>query len=149
VKLLAIAILEALAEITGGDTPLALFMGDVQAVGEIKQRLEKYLPNTTPSLQSEQNSVVYHLLAQGRSGQSLFDIQNAPLALYQYVTLGSKECNVLLGLAKELMTGERKPTDFLSTIDSHVLSTIAQACAHMVPTRRDLLNNIVTTSSKH
>ena len=42
VKLVAQAILEALAELTGGDAPLTLFMGDLPHEGVAPPRLEDY-----------------------------------------------------------------------------------------------------------
>lgn len=148
VKLLAIGILEALAKTTGGDTPLALFMGDIQSNGETQQRLENYLPVITMPTSHKINSAVYQLLADGRSGQSQFDLQNAPLALYLYNCLGSDGCEELLSIAREMFTGKRTPKDFLATIDPPVISAIAQACAQMVSTRRDLLNHFASTISK-
>jgi len=148
VKLLAIAILEALAETTGGDTPLALFMGDIQANVETQQRLENYLPTVTSPTSLYLNSVVYRLLADGRSGQSQFDLQNAPLALYLYKCLGSGGCEALLPDVQEMFEGKRTATDFLTAIDPSVIAAIAQACAEMVLTRRDLLIHFASTFSK-
>lgn len=146
-KLLAIAVLEALAEISGGDTPLALFMGDIQTDGEGQQRLENYLPGVAVPLSPKLNSTVYNLLANGRSGQSLFDLQTAPLALYLYQCLGGAGCKVLLSVAQEMFAGSRLPEKFLAAIDPSVLSTVARACAQMVPTRRNLLNKFADAMS--
>jgi hypothetical protein len=144
VKLLAIAVIEALAEITGGDAPLALFMGDIQVNGELQQRLENYLPIINPLISLKLNPAVHQLLKEGRSGQSLFDLQNAPLALYLYKCLGSAGCEALLSAAREMFAEKRNPTDYLGTIDQSVISAIAHACAQMVPTRKDLLNHFVS-----
>ncbi len=142
VKLLAIAILEALAETTGGDTPLALFMGDIHPNGETQPRLENYLPAIAASNSLTLNSTVQQLLAEGRPGQSQFDRQDAPLALYLYKCLGSDGCEALHRVAREMFVGNRTPADFLAAIDPPVISTIAQACAQMVPTRRELLDHL-------
>ena len=45
IKLLAIAIIEALAEITGGDAPVALFMGGIPKEEEDAKRFEDFLPD--------------------------------------------------------------------------------------------------------
>ena len=47
IKLLTAAVLEALAEISGGDMPISLFMGDIGAK-EKGDRLEDYLPDYQP-----------------------------------------------------------------------------------------------------
>lgn len=146
-KLLAIAILEALAETTGGDTPMTLFMGDIQAKDEGQQRLENFLPEIDISPSHQIDSTVYSLLADGRSGQSLFDLQNSPLALFLYASLGSDGCRTLLSNAREMLVGKRTPHDFLVTIDPSVLSAVTHACAQMVPTRREMLNRIISAHS--
>ena len=44
IRLVSIAILEALAQVSGGDTPLSIFMGDLSdQTGNIR-RLEDFLP---------------------------------------------------------------------------------------------------------
>jgi hypothetical protein len=147
-KLLAIAILEALAEITGGETPLGLFMGDIQSKGDAQQRLENFLPAITPTAYPELNSTVQYLLEEGRPGQSQFDLQNAPLALYLYKCLGRNGCEVLVSAAQEMFAGKRNPTNFLNSIDPPVISAIANACAQMVPTREKMLNQFASTVSE-
>jgi hypothetical protein len=146
-KLLAIAILEALAEITGGDAPLALFMGAVRGTNERQNRLEAYLPAISTPITQKLNSTIYRLLAIGRSGLSLFDLQNAPLASYLYASLGSDECKTLIPLVDEMFSGNRKPTEFLAAIEPQVLLAIVDACAQMVPTRKELLNCFAATIS--
>ncbi len=147
VKLLAISILEALAEISGGDTPLAFFMGDIQAKGVVQQRLENYLPAIPMPESRNINSTVYRLLSDGRTDQTQFDIRNAPLALFFYKCLGSDGCETLLSGAQEMFAGKRTPSDFLAMVDPQVISAIAQACVRMVPTRRELLQNFLSTIS--
>jgi hypothetical protein len=47
-----------------------------------------------------------------------------------------------------MFSGKRKPTDFLAAIDPQVVSTVVDACAQMVPTRRVLLNRFAATIPK-
>jgi hypothetical protein len=146
VKLLAIAILEALAETTGGDAPLALFMGDIHLSGITQLRLENFLPTIDKPTSLKIDEAIYHLLADGRSGQSQFDLQNSPLAFYLYKCLGSDGCEKLLSVAQEMFAGKLSPMCFLKTIDPPVVLSIVQACEQMVPTRRDLLNHFASTA---
>ena len=78
IKLVAQAILEALAELTGGDAPLTLFMGDLPHEGARPQRLEDFLPDTPIPGWVEVETPVYKLLAAGRRGELGFDLKTAP-----------------------------------------------------------------------
>lgn len=148
VKLLAISILEALAEISGGDTPLALFMGDIQSKSILQHRLENYLPEISMPASRKINSTVYLLLADGRSDQNQFDIQNAPLALFLYANFGSDGCETLLSSAQEMFAGQRPPANYLAMVDPQAISAITQACMRMVPTRRESLQNFLLTITR-
>src|SRR5258706_1301236 len=79
-KILATAILEALARATGGDAPLSLFMGDVPREGVSIKRLEYFLPDVDEPYWVDHNSTIYYLLEAGRSSDTSFDMKNSPLA---------------------------------------------------------------------
>ena len=66
-KLLSMVILEALAEVSGGDAPLALFMGDVRQADEESTRLEDYLLGVEINEAQDQASTVFRLLNDGRA----------------------------------------------------------------------------------
>jgi len=67
------------------------------------------------------------------------------LALYFYKCFGSEGCRVLLPFAQDMFAGNRASDDFLTSIDATVISDIAQACAQMAPTRKDLLLQFAST----
>jgi hypothetical protein len=135
-KLLAVGILEALAEATGGDAPLALFMGDLAEKRETTQRLEDYLPPEQENPDIDRSSTVYQLLISGRTGGSNFDVLDSPLALFVYGSLSPKQIETSIGQAIEYFDGCSTAREFLSKIEPQLLSAIASACAKMVPTRR-------------
>ena len=140
VKLLNIAILEALADVTGGDAPLSLFMGDVGHNGDDARRLENILPPVQLHPTVDPNSILYELLESGRGAPADFnDLKNAPLSLFLYQSLGPERVQYYLQYAREMFDGDLQPEKFLETIDAGILSTIAEVCARMVLTRSEKL----------
>ena len=138
VKLLAIAVLEALAEMTGGDVPLSMFMGDFRRKDEPVKRLEDFLP-PVPAPRSEGQSPVSRLLVFGRASESIFDMKNSPTSLYLYQSLGPDEIKRLLNYAQEMFDGNLGEQEFLAQVDGTVIAAIAEAGASMVLTRRPAL----------
>jgi hypothetical protein len=139
VKLVAQAILEALALQTGGDAPLTLFMGELPNTHARPQRLEDYLPDLPVPTWVDAMSPVYTLLAAGRRGELGFDLKTAPTALFIYKQLKPATISRLLELARRMFAGQLTATEFLSYVDPAVRGAIARACAEMVFTRRELL----------
>jgi hypothetical protein len=134
IKLVAIAILEALSEITGGDAPLSLFMGDIPREGETVKRLEDFLPSV-PAPRPQDQTALYWLLAAGRASESVFDLKNSPTSLFLYQSLGLEEVQRVLAEAQGMFDGKLDPRDFLERVDDSLVSAIAEASASMVVTR--------------
>ena len=144
VKLLTIAILEALAESTGGDAPLSLFIGDASLNGESAPCLADFLPQAAPHPGIDRTSAVYDLLQSARSNPTeLADLTNSPLALFVYHRLGPVKAAEYLVHARALFAGALPPEQFLRLLDPALLAVIAQACAKMVPTRSVKLRRYV------
>lgn len=143
IKLLTQAILEALADETGGDAPLSLFMGDLPDAGSHPRRLEDYLPKIAAPEWLDLTSDLYEMLTHHRISEVSFDLSTAPLSLFVYKSLPPNKVNNLLKLAKELFLGGVSSGGFLSRVDPVVLSPIAFASAEMVYTRREQLMKYV------
>jgi hypothetical protein len=139
IKLLAIAILEAFAEMTGGDAPLALFMGEIPREGEATQRLEDFLPDVDFSDATDQPSSVLHFLERGRTSVSQFDLKRSPLSRFLYSTLAPPHIKQGVNAAKAMFEGQMQAQTFLASLDRSVVSAIAKASAAMVVTRQDAL----------
>jgi hypothetical protein len=137
-KLLAQAFLEALAEESGGDAPLSLFMGDLP-VDESVRRLENYLPEAADLPLLDRASLQRALAESGRRGHPEFDLNTAPLTLYLYHRLRPDEIEIALGLSQEMFAARLAPGDFLRRLNPAVVSAVALASAEMVPTRREKL----------
>ncbi len=134
IKLLTAAVLEALAEISGGDTPISLFMGDIGAQTK-GNRLEDYLPQFEPPPGTRLDGTLRELLANGRASASSFDLQNSPLSLYVYLHLGSDGFHDLLESAQTMFAGARAPREFLDSLPGEMVAAVADGCAQMAFTR--------------
>jgi hypothetical protein len=145
-KLLPMVILEALAEASGGDAPLALFMGDVRKADEESTRLEDYLFEVEINESQDQTSTVFRLLNEGRASASGFDMKNSPLTAFLYKSLGDEGIKLLAAQAKKFLADELKPQAFLSQIPKTVLSAIAKASSMMALTRSQALSRYILPS---
>ena len=134
IKLLTAAVLEALAEISGGDMPMSLVMGDIGAT-ERGSRLEDYLADPAPNGGAPLDPTLRDLLAYGRASASHFDLQNSPVSLYVYRHLGSQGCRELLEAAQRMFAGTLSPRGFLDSLPADMTASIAEGCARMAFTR--------------
>ncbi|HEY9594081.1 MAG TPA: hypothetical protein VHE79_06375 [Spirochaetia bacterium] len=137
VKLLAAAVLEALAEMRGGDAPVAYFMGDID-VKEKGGTLEDYLPARATATASL-DPTLHDLLALGRASSSRFDLQNSPLALFVAEGLGTDGIAEGLAAARRLFAGEATAREFLECLPGELVADIAEACSFMAFARHDTL----------
>lgn len=144
IKLLAIGILEALAEITGGDAPVALFMGAIDSEPSAR-RLDDYLPDVSAVPSVDESSTLFGLLAFGRASSSSFDMQNSPLSLFLFKLLGWERARALLAEAKVMFNGEIDARAFLRRMPSDMIVPVANACAEMASTRRAALRAYAET----
>ncbi|MCP4397741.1 MAG: hypothetical protein GY801_10640 [bacterium] len=140
IKLLAIGIVEALAEVTGGDAPLSLFMGDLKQEGQLQtERLKNFLPVENDSSATRVNSPLLSILEVGRSRESSFDIKNSPISLFLYKRLAPETMQQLFTRTQEMFLGSINAQEFLAGIEVSVVAGIASTCAEMAVTRRDEL----------
>lgn len=143
VKLLAITLLEALAEVTGGDAPLSLFMGHIPASQGKPSRMEDYLPEPAPAPFIDRSSAVYNLLMSERESESIFDLKNVPLSLFLYCSLPPDRFAHLTKVGESMFKGQVSARDFLAAVDRPVLNAAAGACAALAPTRRSALLDLL------
>lgn len=137
-KLLAQALLEALAEESGGDAPLSLFMGDLPAENNAR-RLENYLPSVADPPWVDRSSIMLALMESGRRGNLGFYLNTAPLTLFLYRSLRPAEIEQALALSQEMFAGRLPAGEFLRRLNPQVVSAVARASAEMVSTRREPL----------
>ena len=105
-KLLAIGLLEAISQISGGDAPVALFMGDLPGSGEVSDKLEDFLPPHPLPTWIDPHAPVYRLLKVGRRDEPNFDLTHSPLALFIYHRLEPAVWHKLVQQLKRYFSGE-------------------------------------------
>jgi hypothetical protein len=140
-KLAASSVLYALAVLTGGDAPAALFMGDLPGPGRQTMRLEDFL-SATDGMAAAGDQQVFALLYQGRQTDSGFDIRNSPLAAYLYARLGEAGITRLVDHAPQTMdaTAARQ---LLDALPYELLREIAIACSRLAITRAHRLRELL------
>lgn len=142
-KLLPVAVIEALALLTGGDAPLSMFVGDVRIYKEKVQRAEDFLPPNTIQSTDLQIDTVYQLLAVGRTSPTSFDLQNSPLAAYIYAHLSAEERKHLLAQAKEFFKQAISPKEFLQHLPKDLLRSLVMAISKVALSRNKQLEEIL------
>ena len=106
-KFLALSVLAAFAELTGGDAPVSLFMGDLPSPDRrTKCPLFPTGDLSQPSCIVERDPTVFKILREGRRSETSFDIRQSPMAAYLYGHLGDELVSKLL----------RKPNDKWETL---------------------------------
>ena len=136
---MAIAILEALAQVSGGDTPLSIFMGDLSDQAGNSSRIEDFLPDIPTPPWVDQAPVIRDLLEVGRASESNFDTRNSRLSLFVFKSLTPAAMEKALEISQDYFMGKLKPEEFLDKMDKPMVSAIARASASMVLMRRDKL----------
>ena len=144
IKLLAAAVLESLATLTGGDAPVALFMGEIEGV-ENCTRIDNFLPAVDIAPSVKVSSTLFGLLAFGRASASSFDMQNSPLSLFIYKHLGTDDVKFYLNQAHDMFDGHLDAQAFLDQLPAAMLIPIANVCATMALTRRDAILAYIAT----
>jgi len=143
-KRLSIAVVAAIAELTGGDAPLALFLGDLPERHHVSTSIEDliYCCDREPNPGVELDRRVFELLNDGRESESNFDIKNSPLAAYIYSLIGTYGIDRCNKFAVHPMDKE-KAVGVLTALPRECVATIVAACAEIAITRRDALDKMM------
>lgn len=142
-KLYSIALVEAIAELTGGDVPLDYFMGGVKRTQQPLasdvpfKRIEHFLP--TLSAASDLDPPLHKLLAEGRASESSFDTGPSPLGAFLHATVGEAGVMKLVEQAKRWWAGGSTAQQFLEAQPVPPVAAIARAAGNIIETRRDRL----------
>jgi hypothetical protein len=148
-KLLCMAVLEALAHTTGGDVPVFQFLGDI-TIENASGLTGLFSTGTTDAPGKEPPTALIKLLQRGVRGAVDFtDVRTAPLAVYLYQQLDPQMLNAAIASAHELFAGRINPGEFLSRLDQPMLAHIIVAVAQIAVDRREKLENIAVEKIIH
>jgi len=146
IRIVAISLLEALAEMSGGDASMMLFLAELPAKNGRRLRFDQYLPRLDPPSWVDPGAAIYRLLSKSRDSDWGYDPVSSPLSLYVYMSLPPAELSSSFGWARRMFAGEITADEFLRRIDQGVVSTVATASAEIVLIRRDQLLRYATPS---
>ena len=148
IKMISAGILRALADITGGDTPVSFFMGDINYSKE-RCSLTYYLPEITdcPRVNDPDNSVLYQLFKYGRANSSDFDLQNSPLSLFIYCNIDDDQEMQCINASRDYLKDNMSAQTYLQNIPGYIVAHIARAASFMAFTRREKLAEIADSFS--
>lgn len=143
-KLYSIAMVEAIADITGGDVPLDYFMGGGKAQAHPRpsaRRLEHFLPELSD--RADLDPPLHRLLAEGRASESSFDISPSPLGAFLHLSIGEAAMMEGVAEAKRWWNGEITALAFLTAQDPESVVAILMAAAEVIETRRAALEALL------
>ncbi|MEG4507699.1 hypothetical protein QUA81_18540 [Microcoleus sp. F6_B4] len=144
VKLITIAILEALSYRLGRDIPLSTMMGELRAPGFKTSVLEDYLPNRQSAypLESQLQREVLDLLEIGRNQESRYDIKNSPVSTFIIKSIGFAETENFLKKAQDFFAGHISSEEFLSYCSPDVIETISSGVMKLFDSRKTALGKV-------
>ncbi|MBV8763142.1 MAG: hypothetical protein JO257_38005 [Deltaproteobacteria bacterium] len=135
-KLYSIALVEAIAEETGGDVPLDYFMGGLKTSTENK-RIEQFLPHFKS--RKDLDPPLHRLLAEGRASESSFDTKASPLGVFLHESVGEGTMMKGVQAARRWWGGAGTAAEFLASQPPQPVAAIARAAGNIIDTRRDRL----------
>lgn len=143
-KLVAIALLEAVASPFGPQTALSLFMGTLpESTGGPPLRLEQFFPPphwSGPTL-SEQEEQVWQLLSQGRAASShQGDVLYSPLATFMLQFHGFESLPQQRQAAQSWLGGSLPCNQFLQHFDSQFLALFFESIRRLWEQRQMVLD---------
>ncbi len=144
IKLITIAILEALSYRLARDIPLSTMMGELRVPGFKTSVLEDYLPNRQIAypLETQLEKEVLDLLAIGRNQESPYDIKNSPVATFIIKSIGFAETENFLKKAQEFFAGHISSEEFLSYCAPDVIETISSGVMKLFDSRKTALGKV-------
>lgn len=144
IKLITIAILEALSYRLARDIPLSTMMGELRAPGAKTAVLEDYLPNQLIAypLESQLEREVLNLLAIGRNQESRYDIKNSPVATFIIKSIGFAETENFLKKAQDFFADPNSSEEFLSYCSPDVIDTISSGVMKLFDSRKMALGKV-------
>lgn len=136
-KLYSIGVIEAIAEVSGGDVPLDYFMGASKVARPAAKTIDQFLP-AVPDAQ-DVDEALHKLLSLGRASDSSFDTGPSPLGAFLHAAVGEAAVMSGVELARRWWAGGLEASAFLASQPARPIAAILRAAANIVDTRRDRL----------
>ena len=146
-KLLAMGVLEALADLSGGDAPISMFLGEFSAEGGAPG--PKQTPNATNPNTSDIDPQLLHVLVHGRAHARANDSSASPTAAFIYQSLGDFGVHAQWLQACRYFAGTIAPLEFLQQLPGSIAMTLLEHCATNALSRRDRLAQLQNTLLLH
>jgi hypothetical protein len=140
-KFTTASLLTAVAFETGGDAPLALFIGDLPStITNHQSAIEGYLDYRVPVITKSKSKSVLDLLKKGRTNLTNFDFRHSPLSCYIYERISEEH---LSSIYRNLISYYNKELDhitFIKLFPNLISKEILKAIAKVTTTRgKDIL----------
>ncbi|MFT5041549.1 MAG: hypothetical protein ACI8TX_002523 [Hyphomicrobiaceae bacterium] len=137
VKILTMAILEAIAMITGGDCTVSMLLGDIYSPDGKPERLEDHLPDALANHTVDLD--LLHILEGGRAWESGTDLTTSPVSAFVYRKLGTGRTHTLLADARQMFAGKLDPLKFVRNVGEQTTRPLIRACTRIALSRQDQL----------
>ncbi len=141
-KRLSIAVLAAFAELTGGDAPVVMFLGDLPDAHHISPSIEDMIRIKKRKKGVKLDNRVLELLKEGRECESEFDIKKSPCAALLYSEMGDEGLEQSLKHVAHPMD-ESHAKALLLSLPKCCVKEIGLACCHIAITRSEEIRKIV------
>ncbi len=131
-KLVTMALLEGIAELTGGDAPIVLLSGASREEEPSTMQMRDFLgePHSYRTRDYDGiNEVVYHVLKVGRASETHFDSKSSPLSAFIYTVLGTSALEKYFDAARQAFNGELPWLDFLKSFPGSLVREMVEAAA--------------------
>lgn len=144
-KLLSVSLVAAMAALTGGDAPMALFMGDLPSRHHRSQRLEDMLPGRQAQEPVDLDDDVYAILKNGRTNETSFDVRQSPLATFLYGWLGDALVSKILKDNRPVYPMDpEKAWKLLAALPREPLSIVADKMSLIALSRAEKIRRVMT-----
>jgi hypothetical protein len=142
-KLYTIALVEAIAHVSGGDAPVEFFLGAIPHAGTSLRSVnaELFLPHIEKSSE-DMDPIMLRLLEEGRPTPPEFDLPASPYTAYLYRMFGEKALMERMEAARPWMRGRISAQEFLTSQASPPVAALARAIAPVAITRREVLEKL-------
>jgi hypothetical protein len=129
-KLVTMAILEGIAELTGGDAPIVLLAGASREEEPSAMQIQDCLGDPHSYRRDDfngLNELVHHVLQVGRTSVTNFDTKASPLAAFMYAVLGTSALEESTKAARKAFKGELVWMDFLKLFPGPLVCNMVEA----------------------